>query len=173
MSKVVTIPCCMSPFEVIVNGVAYKYAAGSVVEVPDEVAAVIENHMGQHPEHSESQEVLTAKVGQIVVVAEVDENGKPTKWQAADLPTGGPKIFEVNFTPDGNGNAVSDKSPEDVMAAIAGGEIVVAKWEDENDVSANVAVGGSADNGDGMPWARVGVFYWHGSVNDGNTWTME
>lgn len=30
-----------------------------------------------------------AEVGQIIVVTEVDEDGKPTAWEAADLPTGG------------------------------------------------------------------------------------
>lgn len=31
----------------------------------------------------------TAEVGQTIVVKEVDENGKPTAWEAADLPTEG------------------------------------------------------------------------------------
>lgn len=31
----------------------------------------------------------TAKVGQTIVVEEVDEGGKPTKWKAIDLPAGG------------------------------------------------------------------------------------
>lgn len=33
------------------------------------------------------QAPLTAKVGQIVKVANVDENGKPIEWESADLPT--------------------------------------------------------------------------------------
>jgi hypothetical protein len=31
----------------------------------------------------------TATVGQTIVVKEVDENGKPTQWEAADFPSGG------------------------------------------------------------------------------------
>ena len=31
----------------------------------------------------------TAKVGQTIVVKSVDSNGKPTQWEAADLPSGG------------------------------------------------------------------------------------
>lgn len=31
----------------------------------------------------------TASVGQTIVVTEVDEDGKPTAWEAADLPSGG------------------------------------------------------------------------------------
>lgn len=31
----------------------------------------------------------TAKVGQTIVVKSVDANGKPTAWEAADLPSGG------------------------------------------------------------------------------------
>jgi hypothetical protein len=32
---------------------------------------------------------VTASVGQTIIVKEVDENGKPTKWEATDLPMGG------------------------------------------------------------------------------------
>lgn len=31
----------------------------------------------------------SANIGQTIVVKEVDENGKPTKWEAVDLPSGG------------------------------------------------------------------------------------
>lgn len=62
----------------------------------------------------------TAEVGQTVVVKSVDENGKPTAWEAADLPSGGSggETFEliasgelteetttINITADNNGNA--------------------------------------------------------------------
>lgn len=154
MSKVVTIPCCMSPFAVTINGVPYTYAAGSVVEVPDEVAAVIENHMNQHME-PEPEEKLTAKVGQTVVVAEVDESGKPTKWQAADLPDGssGPEIFVVNFDigyeADGEKTVMvgkSDKSGEEVIAALQADAIVCAKlWSDSDHCICDVHYGGSYD----------------------------
>lgn len=33
--------------------------------------------------------IQTAQIGQTIVVKAVDENGKPTEWEAADLPTGG------------------------------------------------------------------------------------
>ncbi|MBR5199247.1 MAG: hypothetical protein IKW20_05400 [Bacteroidales bacterium] len=35
----------------------------------------------------------TAEVGQTIVVKAVDENGKPTEWEAADLPSGGGEDF--------------------------------------------------------------------------------
>ena len=50
MSKIVTIPNCSNPFVVIVNGVEYSYPAGQTVEVPDFIAAVIENHVNSHPQ---------------------------------------------------------------------------------------------------------------------------
>lgn len=37
----------------------------------------------------------TATAGQTIVVKEVDENGKPTQWRAADLPTGGGSGWKV------------------------------------------------------------------------------
>lgn len=38
----------------------------------------------------------TAAVGQTIVVKEVDENGKPILWEAADLPSGGSGSFNDN-----------------------------------------------------------------------------
>lgn len=48
--KTVTIPTCANPFVVIVNGIKYTYPAGATVEVPDEVAEVIEQHEEAKPE---------------------------------------------------------------------------------------------------------------------------
>lgn len=45
----------------------------------------------------------TAEVGQTIVVKEVNENGKPTAWEAADLPTegsGGSQNFSTVLTSD-------------------------------------------------------------------------
>lgn len=50
MSKTVLIPDCMSPFIVMVNGVEYVCPAGEMVEVPDDVALVIEQHQKYHDE---------------------------------------------------------------------------------------------------------------------------
>lgn len=49
MSKVVTIPTSQSPFVVMVNGAKYVFPAGSVQEVPDEVAIVIEAYSRETP----------------------------------------------------------------------------------------------------------------------------
>jgi hypothetical protein len=47
--KTVTIPNCRNPYVVIVNNKEYSYTAGETVEVPDEVAEVIEQHIdAQH-----------------------------------------------------------------------------------------------------------------------------
>lgn len=46
--KTVTIPTCANPFVVSVNHKTYYYEAGSTVEVPDDVAAVIEQHNLAH-----------------------------------------------------------------------------------------------------------------------------
>ena len=48
MSKVVTIPTCMNPFLVEINGKRYEYPAGTEQEVPDEVAFIIEQHINLH-----------------------------------------------------------------------------------------------------------------------------
>lgn len=48
--KTITIPTCANPFVVIVNGIKYTYPAGATVEVPDDVAEVIEQHEEAKPE---------------------------------------------------------------------------------------------------------------------------
>lgn len=55
MSKLVRIPDFANPFEVHVNGKKYLYPAGGMVEVPDEVAAVID---ALHKKHDDVQ-ILT------------------------------------------------------------------------------------------------------------------
>lgn len=47
--KKVTIPTCANPFVVIINGRKYTYPAGETMEVPDEVADVIEWHVVSQP----------------------------------------------------------------------------------------------------------------------------
>lgn len=47
--KTVTIPTCANPFVVIINGKKYTYPAGETVEVPDEVAEIIERHSEAKP----------------------------------------------------------------------------------------------------------------------------
>lgn len=48
MSKIVTIPYGMNPFEVIFNGDKYIYTPGDTVEVPDGVAIEIEEYRRTH-----------------------------------------------------------------------------------------------------------------------------
>jgi hypothetical protein len=62
MSKTVTIPTCRNPFEVTVNNKTYTYTAGETVEVPDEVAEVIEAHISA--EHTKApQESAIPRTG--------------------------------------------------------------------------------------------------------------
>lgn len=49
MSKTITIPPCRNPFVVIVNGIRYEYESGKEIEVPDEVAEVIQFHVDSKP----------------------------------------------------------------------------------------------------------------------------
>ena len=49
MAKTVTIPTGANPFVVVINNVRYVYKAGDTVEVPDEVAALIEDISANKP----------------------------------------------------------------------------------------------------------------------------
>lgn len=54
--KTVTIPACMNPYVVNINNHTYSYPAGETVDVPDEVAEVIEGHIdAQHAKAQQTQ----------------------------------------------------------------------------------------------------------------------
>ena len=56
--KTITIPDCMHPaFELILNGIPYRYPAGQTVTVPDEIAALIAAHSEHHDAKYPGQEV--------------------------------------------------------------------------------------------------------------------
>lgn len=58
--------------------------------VPDEqINAAVNAYLDENPVDAGIQPPETATVGQTIVVKAVDENGKPTEWEAADLPSGG------------------------------------------------------------------------------------
>lgn len=70
----------------------------------------------------------TAAVGQTIVVKAVDETGKPTEWEAADLPSGGSDkeltlLADINF--EGNAASGFDYTGLDNVSEIyiVGGEI--------------------------------------------------
>jgi hypothetical protein len=75
MSREVTIPKCRNPFVVIINGIKYTYQSGETVELPDEVAEVIEFHVNSKPRPDPN----AGKSDSIVFVPfEITENGTCT-----------------------------------------------------------------------------------------------
>lgn len=75
-----------STVEVVVHPLDKKY-------IPDDIARV-----------EDIPFPASAKVGQTIVVKAVDSNGKPTAWQAADMPSGGgsvPKPLTYDYMPEG------------------------------------------------------------------------
>lgn len=58
----------------------------------------------------------TAEIGQTIVVKSVDENGKPTEWEAADLPVGGSD--EVEFL----GSLITEEEVSSFVCPIASGK---------------------------------------------------
>jgi hypothetical protein len=84
MSKVVTIPTCRNHYVVIVNNKVYSYTAGATIEVPDEVAEVINVHMDS--QHTKAPQAATtprvgggssawALVGEVVSDGSADASG--------------------------------------------------------------------------------------------------
>ena len=67
--------------------------------------------------------VQSASVGQTVVVKAVDENGKPTEWEAVDMATYDPNTMYLPITQryTGGSEYVCEASFEDTLAAIKAG----------------------------------------------------
>lgn len=70
-------------------------------------------------------------VGQVPAVKTIDEQGKPTEWEATALPD---EAFIVHFARKrqlgGNPILTSDRTPEEVIAAIKAKKQVIALFED-------------------------------------------
>ncbi len=87
----------------------------------DEVAAVLETKAAGGTDISLG--LTSATVGQTIKVKAIDESGKPTAWEAADMPSGGggedfeliraisitESINEISISTDENGNSFSLK----------------------------------------------------------------
>lgn len=89
----------------------------------DDIQRAVDAYMAENP--VEVQEGIpvptTASVGQTIVVKSVDETGKPTEWEAADLPSGGrwklladltttEDVTNLQITADMDGNSVPEQN---------------------------------------------------------------
>ncbi|MBP3654719.1 MAG: hypothetical protein J6J04_04725 [Oscillospiraceae bacterium] len=91
--KTIMIPETANPYKVIVNGRTYTYDAGSTVEVPDEVAAVIKAHCAAHEKQMQDVVPPFDASGSTGVL---DANGKLLN---SVLPEGHPSKENVEYGP--------------------------------------------------------------------------
>lgn len=69
-------------------------------------------------------DITGAAAGQVAQIAEVDENGAPTKWQPADLPKVEIPPLKVNLTKDADGEFIASHSASEIIAyAEKGGRV--------------------------------------------------
>lgn len=91
MAKTVTIPVDLQPaFVCMVNGVRYSYSAGETVEVPDEVAALIEEYYAAY-ERLKKVEESGADSKPVVGIQSIEQ----TTTSTAD---GGSNVITVTLT---------------------------------------------------------------------------
>ena len=149
MSKTVTIPSGDNPFIAKINDKYYSYPAGTTVEVPDEVAALIGSIEGNDPPATipaapvmprggAVNDVLTrtatgaewkapaTPASELPAVSGTD-NGKVLKvvegaWAAASAPSG---VMVVHGNDD---TGVLDKTWQEINDAVASGMVVTVAW---------------------------------------------
>ena len=97
MAKTVTIPADVQPaFVCMINGVRYAYSAGETVEVPDAVAALIEEHYAAH-ERLKWAEENGAASKPVVGIQSIEQT-------AASTADGGSNVFTVTLTDGSEAN---------------------------------------------------------------------
>ena len=82
--------------------------------------------VGPSPADVRSLGIPSASVGQLIKIKAVDASGKPTAWEAVDMPSGG-KPFVVTVTYDDNDGLTADKTHAEIVEAYAAGEQINAK----------------------------------------------
>ena len=117
MSQTVTIPSCMNPFEVTINNHTYSFKSGESVELPDEVAEVINHHVDSVPKPLEKEEEVTGGGSSIdIQPLNVTENGTYTAPEGTAY-----SPVEVNVASSGGGEnklaKLVDKSITEITAA--------------------------------------------------------
>lgn len=103
---------------------SYDGSAAKTVEIPEGGGT------------DESLGITGAAAGKIPKIKAVDAAGKPTAWEATALPN---EAFIVYFTQEiqleGDPILTSDRTPEEVIAAIASKKLVIALLEQDNKVT--------------------------------------
>lgn len=103
---------------------SYDGSAAKTVEIPEGGGT------------DESLGITGAAAGKIPKIKEVDAAGKPTAWEATALPN---EAFIVYFTREiqleGDPILTSDRTPEEVIAAIASKKLVIALLKQNNEVT--------------------------------------
>lgn len=114
---------------------SYDGSAEENVEIPDGGGT------------DESLGITGAAAGKIPKIKAVDAAGKPTAWEATALPD---EAFIVYFTRDiqleGDPILTSDRTPEEVIAAIASKKLVIALLEQDNKVTQLCNIDNNAGN---------------------------
>lgn len=73
--KTVTTPTCANPLIIYINGKKFTYPAGATVEVPDEVAEIIERHEEAHPKPLDAPD---PRIGSMVELSTLLTDGETT-----------------------------------------------------------------------------------------------
>lgn len=113
--------------------------------------------------------VSGASVGQIVKIKSVDSSGKPTSWEAIDIPT---EVFAVNLAMGEDESITADKTLTEIKEAFDSGKIVVAKLMGILSIPLIGISNGSKANFQAMTDNQV-MYFWCKSQDGSDTWGMD
>lgn len=121
MAKTVTIPAGDNPFICKINDVYYSYPAGATVEVPDEVAALIQANAGNREKSNGLSDIAIPRDGETGNVLTRTADG--AKWATPAAPE--PELPSVS----GSDNGKVLKVVEGAWAAASGGGVLVVGYD--------------------------------------------
>ena len=116
MAKTVTIPAGDNPFICKINDVYYSYPAGATVEVPDEVAALIQANAGNREKSNGLSDIAIPRDGAVDDVLTRTADGAEWATPTPELPA---------VTADDNGDVLTVVEGAWAPAAPSGGSNVL------------------------------------------------
>lgn len=170
--KTVTIPAGFHPLEITINNTKYVYREGETVDVPDEVAALIEQYNAAQPVPKPNSLIdnlgLAYQRSDKGKALKVKEDGSDVEWAeagsgSAESSGGGALIVGVEET---DSSVRLKKTWKEIHDAMAAGQVVYVQHEDSLFLIAGAYKDGTYDYGVIAMDAAENIFTYYQTVSE-------